>query len=370
MSEKNTRGNKKILKITLSILLILLALSIFSPMITAETNTEEELPEGQEELGMENEVINLPIFGEIKLEEMSLPVLTFLIAFVDGFNPCSLWLITFLLSIVIYTGSRKKVLAVGLTFLFVTAAVYGLFIMGVFTIFSYMAHIFWIQLIVGIFALTFAIVNIKDFFWYKKGISFTIPERFKPKIIKDIRGVMKHDNTLVMMGATALMAAGVALMELPCTAGFPVIWTGTLAEQGIHTMTGAFIGLLLIYLITYLLVELGIFGSIVATMRKTKLEEKHGRTLKLLGGMLMLFLGLAIIFTPEALESITSTLYLFGGAIGSTILISLAHKYKTGSDDGECKACRLDVDVEDVKPEEKSKNQKEDKQNEESESDD
>jgi len=342
--------NKK-RKIALYVLLIVSLTALISPLFTAINQENSELGEFTEELNEEEEVIDLPIFGEIHVEELSLPVLTFLIGFVDGFNPCSLWLITFLLSIVIYTGSRKKVLAVGLTFLTVTATIYGLFILGVFTIFTYIAHLFWIRLIVGLFALTFAIVNIKDFFWYKKGISFTIPERFKPRIIKNIRGVMTHDNTLVMMGATAIMAAGVALMELPCTAGFPVIWTGIIAERGIQMMTGAFIGLLLIYLLIYLLVELGIFGSMVLTMRKTKLEEKHGRSLKLLGGMLMLFLALAIISNPEILENITSTLYLFGGAIAVTVFISLAHKYITGKESGECKSCRIDVDIEDMKPE-------------------
>lgn len=338
-------------------LLIVSIMALMSPVFTATNQENPDLQEEiTEEMEEENEVIHLPIFGEIKVEELSLPVLTGLIGFVDGFNPCSLWLITFLLSIVIYTGSRKKVLAVGLTFLLVTATVYGLFILGVFTIFSYITHLFWIQLIVGLFALTFAIVNIKDFFWYKKGISFTIPDKFKPRIIKNIRGVMTHDNTLIMMGATAVMAIGVALMELPCTAGFPVIWTGIVAGRGIQTMTGAFIGLLLIYLLVYLLVEIGIFGSMVATMRKTKLEEKHGRTLKLLGGMLMLFLAITIIFKPELLENITSTLYLFGGAIIATVFISLAHKYKTGSENGECKACRIDVDVEDMKPDVKEEN--------------
>ncbi|MFW5902485.1 MAG: hypothetical protein ACOCTT_01215 [archaeon] len=345
------RRNNKIEKLAVLTILIFSIMVLFAPLINARSQDHSEIAEDPVEgIEEENEVIELPIFGEVKVEEMSLPILTILIGFVDGFNPCSLWLITFLLSIVIYTGSRKKVLAVGLTFLVVTAAVYGLFVIGVFNIFAYISYLFWIQLIVGLFALTFALVNIKDFFWYKKGISFTIPDKFKPKIIKNIRGVMTHNNTLVMMAATAVMAAGVALMELPCTAGFPVIWTGIVAGRGIQTMTMLFIGLLLLYLLVYLLVELIIFGSMVVTMKRTKLEEKHGRVLKLLGGMLMLFLAITIIFDPGLLENITSTLYLFGGAIIATAILNLIYKYRTGSNSGECKSCKIDVDIEDMKP--------------------
>ncbi len=42
----------------------------------------------------------------------------------------------------------------------------------------------------------------------------------------------------------------------------------------------------------YQLDEMAIFGTVVVTLKASKLEEKHGRILKLIGGTLMLTLAI------------------------------------------------------------------------------
>jgi thiol-disulfide isomerase/thioredoxin len=176
--------------------------------------------------------ITLPLIGEISLAGQSLWLSTALISFVDGFNPCSLWVLSILLALVIHSGSRKKIMIVGLTFLAVTATIYGLFIAGLFSVFSFVGYLGWIQIVVALLALTFAFINIKDYFWYKEGVSLTIDDKHKPKIYRDMRGLLSGErSTAGLIGATAVMAAGIALVELPCTAGFPVLWTNIIAAQ-------------------------------------------------------------------------------------------------------------------------------------------
>ncbi len=268
--------------------------------------------------------INVPILGQVNISQMSLPVMTALISFVDGFNPCSLWLITFLLGIVIHTGSRKKIVLVGLTFLLVTSFIYALFMVGLLKVFTYIGYLTWIKVVVALVALIFALVNIKDYFWYKKGISFTISDRFKPKIFSQIRNIMSKESNLGMIIGTIILAIGVALVELPCTAGFPVIWTSILADRNIVGNT--FYGLLIIYILVYLLDELIVFGSIALTLRASAFEEKHGRALKLIGGMIMLSLAVTLLTKPELMESITGTLVVFGTALGLSFLILIVHR--------------------------------------------
>src|SRR5690606_19557531 len=115
---------------------------------------------------------------------------TALIAFVDGFNPCSLWALSVLLALTIHTGSRKKIFLVGIVFLTVTSLIYMLFITGLFTMLTVVSFIGWIQAVVALMALFFAVVNIKDYFWYKQGISFTIADSKKPGIYQRMRRVM------------------------------------------------------------------------------------------------------------------------------------------------------------------------------------
>ena len=287
------------------------------------------------------EKLNLPFFGYVDISNMSLFAATLIISFVDGFNPCSLWVLTFLLGIAIYSGSRKKIAIIGATYLFVTSTVYGLFMLGLVNVLSYVGYTRWIQLSVAIIAVVFGAINIKDFFWFKKGISLTISDKRKPGLFKRMREILKHsDSILFMIGATALLALGVTLVELPCTAGFPLIWSNLIAASEPPLIEFAF--LFIIYLIIYLLDELGIFFGVLFTMQATKFEEKHGRVLKLIGGAIMVMLGLVMAFKPDLMDDIQGTLIVFGTTIfGSLLFIwfynkvqkrrELGKKFKTRS---------------------------------------
>jgi len=270
-------------------------------------------------------VIDIPLVGMVDLSHQPLLVATLLIAFVDGFNPCSLWVLALLLGVVINTRSRTRVVLVGVTFLFVTAFVYGIFIAGLFSVFSYVAYLGWIRVVVALLALAFAFVNIKDYFAYKQGISFTIKDEHKPGIYARMRNVMKARGSLpATLAATAGLALGVTLVELPCTAGLPVLWTNLLAGAGVDSL--AFVSLLLIYILVYLSIELVIFGAVVVTMRVGRFEEREGRILKLIGGTVMLALAVAMLWLPHLLESIGGMLALFGVAIGGSFAIVVLHR--------------------------------------------
>jgi cytochrome c biogenesis protein CcdA/thiol-disulfide isomerase/thioredoxin len=271
------------------------------------------------------EVLVLPLIGTINLGAHSLWFSTALIAFVDGFNPCSLWVLSILLALVIHSGSRKKILIVGLTFLLVTAAVYGLFIVGLFKVFTFVGFLGWIRAVVAVIALGFAAINIKDYFWFKEGVSLTVADKHKPKIYQDIRGLMAPDkSSLALIGATLVLALGIALVELPCTAGFPVLWTNLLAAQQVDTLTFAL--LLGLYMLIYLLDELIVFGTVVVTLKASKLEEKHGRVLKLVGGLVMLALAVVLLVNPDLMNSLTSSMLVFGVAFGLAGLVLLVHR--------------------------------------------
>jgi len=287
-------------------------------------NPPEESPIGQTELP-DVAAISLPLIGTISLESRSLVVSTAIIAFVDGFNPCSLWALSVLLALTLHTGSRKKVFVIGLTFIMVTALVYVLFIAGLFTVFSFVSFLGWIQVVVALVALFFGLVNVKDYFWYRQGLSFTIDDDKKPGIYKRMRDVLNAgDSWGAIIAATLVMAAGVSLVEFSCTAGFPVLWTNLLAAQGVDG--GTFSLLLLLYMVIYQVDELAIFLVAVFTLRSNKLEEKHGRVLKLVGGTLMLALAGVMLVDPGLMSSVSSSLWIFAAAFGAAGLILLVHR--------------------------------------------
>ena len=267
----------------------------------------------------------LPLFGEVDLTQMGLFLSTALIAFVDGFNPCSLWVLSMLLAITLHTGSRKKVLVIGLVFVTVTAAIYALFITGLFTVLKVVSFVGWIQVVVALVALFFGFINIKDYFFYKEGVSLTISEEKKPGIFQRMRKVMDAgDSWWGLIGGTIVLAAGVSLVEFSCTAGFPVLWTNLVAAQQVPAIS--FVLLLLLYMLIYQLDELGIFLAAVFTLKTSKMEEKHGRILKLIGGVLMLTLAIVMLVNPAIMSDIGKSLIVFAIAFAATIIILLLHR--------------------------------------------
>ena len=270
------------------------------------------------------DILTIPLIGTVDLGAQSLALSTALIAFMDGFNPCSLWVVSILLSLVLRTGSRTKILIIGASFLSVTALVYSLFIAGLFSVFAFIGYMGWIQVVVAMIALFFAGINIKDYFWYKEGVSLTISDEHKPGLYRKMRGILRAESIGGMILATVVMAAGAALVELPCTAGFPMLWTSLVAGQGV---TGLNFGLLLgLYIAMYLLIEVVLFVGAVVTLRSSKLQETHGRVLKLFGGTLMLTLALVMLIDPNMMNDISSTLVIFGAAIVVALVALVIHR--------------------------------------------
>ncbi len=268
--------------------------------------------------------LDLGPLGRIDLAGESMLFATLLIAFVDGFNPCSIWVLSVLLAMILGSGSRARTAAVGGTFLLVTASLYGLFIAGLFAALSVARHLAGIQLAVALFALVFGAVNVKDYFALHRGISFSIPERFKPRIYRGSREVRRERPLPMTLLVTVVLAGGVALVELPCTAGFPVVWTSLLAEAGVEGI--AFAGLLAVYLLVYLAIEIVILTVAIATLSIGRMQESHGRKLKLVGGMVMLALGGIMLVAPELMESLTGSLAVIGLALAGALGIMAASR--------------------------------------------
>jgi len=272
---------------------------------------EEEQPETG------GTVVSVPLLGSHDVGGDSMIWATALIAFVDGFNPCSLWVLTVLLAMILRTGSRARLALIGGAYVTTAAVVYGLFLVGLFSALTVVDYAWWIRVSVALFALAFAAVNLKDYVWFGRGLSLTIPDRFKPQIVRSTRSVALEERRLpVVVGMTVAMAAGVSLLELPCTVGFPVVWTNLLAERNVGTSEYAF--LLAVYLLIFLVDEIAVLVAAIVAMRIGRVDERHGRVLKLGGGMLMAVLAVVMLARPELLEKMSGTAFVFGIAAALT----------------------------------------------------
>ena len=267
------------------------------------------------------EEVNIPLIGNVSLTSTPLIMSTLIIAVVDGFNPCSLWVLTVLLSLTLYMQSRPKILLVGFTFILISALIYALFISGLFTTLSLIKYRNLIQILVSLVALVFAIINIKDYFRFKQGPSLSIPEKEKPALYQRMRQLITKNNAgFSLILGTVILSAGVSLIEFSCTAGFPIIWVNLLMHQQVAKAQYAL--LLTLYLFIYMIDELAIFASVLFSMRAVKLDESQGRFLKLLSGLVMLVLSGIMLIQPEMMNHLLSVLLIFGLVIGAAFLIN------------------------------------------------
>jgi glutaredoxin len=287
----------------------------------AGTCDQDELTCAPDETGSK---IDVPFIGTVSLDDQSLLVSTIIIGFVDGVNPCSLWVISVLLTIVVRTASRRRVLAIGSTFLGVTAGMYALYMAGIYSALTVVGFLGWVQIVVAVAAGVFGVVSVKDYFAFKKGLSFTIPDSAKPGIYTRVRAAAGHDRLLPALSATVALGVAVSLLETPCTAGFPVLWTGLLQANGVGFAESAL--LFLAYMVPFLLDEMVVFGIAVFTMRAAKLQEKHGELLKLFAGVTMLALASVMVIDPQLMESPVKAALLFAAAF---LLAWLVHVVTT-----------------------------------------
>lgn len=258
--------------------------------------------------------------------ENALPaaVMTVAIAFVDGFNPCSLWVLTLLLGLIVHTRSRRRVLLVGSLFLVTTAVIYGMFMVGLLNVFLIAGVSSPVRWIVAVLAIVLGLINVKDYAGLFAPFTLRIPQRFRPFIT---RGTQKIQRSTAspggLAGVTVLFAAAVAIVELPCTAGFPVIWS----QYVVETTAGgsiAYWGLLALYLLVYLLVEIIIIVVATATLGRVTFRESHARRIKLIGGALMISLGVHYAARPTAAHTLAGVgqivAYAVLGAAGIALL--------------------------------------------------
>jgi len=251
-------------------------------------------------IASEEETIELPIFGEIDVSKMGLLTLSILIGILDGFNACAMWALCFLLTFLVASGSRKRIFLIGGTFIFVSGLVYFLFISAWLNVFLFLGYMDIIRIIISIFALVFGLVCIKDFFAFGKGISFIIPKRKRDEIVQKMKAVTDPKKALpaTLLGV-AVLAAGVNLVELLCTTGFPAVYTRILTAHQLPVLSYYFY--LMVYIIFYMLDDLMIFSVIILTLGAKQFPDKYKRLSKLISGLVILILGLIMLFKPELL---------------------------------------------------------------------
>lgn len=244
--------------------------------------------------------IETGILGSLSVERLGLPLFTVALGLLDGFNPCAMWVLLFLLSMLVHLRDRRTMALVAGTFVLTSGLVYFAFMAAWLGFYWIVGTAPLVRLALGVLALAIGAVNVKDFFAFGRGPSLSIPDAAKPRIYARVRAILRADDLGASLAGVFVLALLVNAVELLCTAGFPAAYTYVLAAQDLSP--AQHYAYLALYNVAYVLDDAAMVAIAVATLGGRKLTERSGRWLKLLSGLVMVGLGATLLLRPELLS--------------------------------------------------------------------
>lgn len=246
---------------------------------------EEEIP------------ISVPLFGKINPKKISLPLLATVMGAIDGFNPCAMWVLLFLISMLIGMKDRKKMWILGFTFLFTSALIYLLFMVSWLKIAVSITSIAWIQRGIAIVAFGAGIWNLYSFLKAKEDGCLIVKEEKRKKTLSTIKKITSEQKFLFSLFGVMVLAISVNIVELACSAGLPLVFTQILALNELSNLEYAFN--ILVYIFFFLIDDLVIFFLAMFTMKVSGISNRYAKYSHFIGGIIMILIGILLFFKPE-----------------------------------------------------------------------
>lgn len=245
------------------------------------------------------ENLKVPILGEIKIKDLSLPALTFIIAFLDGFNPCAMWVLLFLISLLLGMKDRLKMYVLGSVFIVSSGFVYFLFLSAWLNLFLFLGSVFWVRAIIGLVAVSSGGYNLREYFVNKEAVCKVAGGKKRQKIFERLKKITQKKQFFLALLGIIFLAFAVNLVELVCSAGLPAVYTQVLTLTNLPRWQ--YYLYLIFYIIIFILDDLIVFLVAMYTLKTIGIESKYSRFSHLVGGVVMLIIGILMLFRPEFL---------------------------------------------------------------------
>ena len=240
------------------------------------------------------------LFGTLSLERLGLPLFTLTLGLLDGFNPCAMWVLLFLLALLVRLRDRWRMATVGATFVLISGAVYYAFMAAWLNLFLFVGLSPLLIGALALLAICIGLINLRDALRADGRLLLAIPDAAKPGLYARMRRILQARSLLPVLGAVAVLAVMVNFIELLCTAGLPAIYTAVLAQQGLGAL--AHHGYLGLYILGYIADDALMVASAVLALGSRRLSQRTGSRLKLVSGVVMLALGVVMLLRPEWLR--------------------------------------------------------------------
>lgn len=232
----------------------------------------------------------------LSVSELGLPLFTLAIGLLDGFNPCSIWVLMLMISLLATMKDRIRMFAIAGTFVAVEGLVYFIFMTAWLNLFLLIGLSRFSEIVIAVIALLAGLINLKDFSFFRQGVSLSIPDAAKPDIYARLRQILQAQNLSGALLGAVVLAVLVQIVELMCTSGFPALYTRILTLKQLDSMS--YYGYLLLYNLAYMFDDIIVLAIGIITLSQRRLQEKEGRWLKLISGLVMVGIGVYLLLNP------------------------------------------------------------------------
>lgn len=249
-----------------------------------------------------DENVTVPVLGKINAKKVSLPILAVVLGFVDGFNPCAMWILIFLITMLFNMKDRKKMWILGLTFILTSGIVYLMFMLAWLNLATFISKIAFIRLLIAVIALVVGLINVYkyiDSLKKKDEGCDVVDKKDRKKIMEKIISITHEKKFIIALLGIMVLAASVNIIELMCSIGIPLLFTQILAMNNLSTFS--YMIYMFIYIFFFLIDDIVIFVISMVTLKVTGLSTKYTKYSHLIGGIIMLIIGLLLIIKPELL---------------------------------------------------------------------
>ena len=245
---------------------------------------------GQGETKYEDTKVKIPLLGTKEAKDVSIGLSAILIGAVDGFNPCAMWILLFLISMLLGMKNKKRIWILGITFLVSSALVYFLFLLSWLNLSVFLNKVLYIRVAISFFAVLFGVLQVVNFFFKKDDGCEVVGNKNRKRIIKSIQKI-------ITIFGIILLAASVNIIELLCSLGLPVMFTQILAINEVSKVGQILYSLL--YVLFFMIDDIIIFIIAMKTLEIKAISNKYGKYSHLIGGLIMIIIGVLMVYKPE-----------------------------------------------------------------------
>ena len=264
---------------------------------TKKTSTKEETKKNENV-----KKVSVPILGKVNPKKVSLPILATVLGLVDGFNPCAMWILIFLITMLFNMKDRKKMWFLGLLFILTSGVVYLLFMLTWLNLATFISKIAAIRLLVSIVALVAGFYSLNNYVKEsskKDGGCEVVDNKERKKIMQKIMKITKEKHIIIAALGIMLLAASVNIIEMMCSVGLPLLFTQILSMNSLSTPE--YLLYMFVYILFFLIDDIIIFVISMITLKVTGISTKYAKYSHLIGGIIMIIIGVLLIVKPSLL---------------------------------------------------------------------